>query len=322
LTLVLLTVAVPARANLVIQPTFGSSITSDPNAAAIEATINQAIAVYQNAFSDPITVTIMFNEMSTGLGQSNTTLYKIAYQTFINALIADGKSASDAVALGLLPSSANNPVTGSTNINIKTADIRALGIAGSFPPIGGFDGVIGLNTHITDVGSPGTTGQYSLLATVEHEIDEVLGLGSDLGQAPGFFNDPAVEDLFRYNSTGGRSYTTNPSALAYFSIDGTTLLAQFDNQNDGGDWGDWQSNPRGPGVPAQVQDAFATAGAHPVLGAAELTALDVIGYDPITQTDVVPEPSTVTMLGLGFAAICGYGWRTRKARPRATCSRA
>ena len=32
--------------------------------------------------------------------------------------------------------------------------------------------------------------------------------------------------------------------LAFFSIDGgKTDLAQFDNQNDGGDWGDWQSNP-------------------------------------------------------------------------------
>jgi hypothetical protein len=75
-----------------------------------------------------------------------------------------------------------------------------------------------------------------LLSTVEHEIDEVLGLGSDLGQADPFFNDPTPEDLFRYDSAGNRSYTTNPGALAFFSISGLPSLAQFDNQNDGGDW--------------------------------------------------------------------------------------
>src|SRR5262249_52899593 len=104
------------------------------------------------------------------------------------------------------------------------------------------------------------------------------------------------EDLFRYNSSGGRSFTTSSSATAFFSINGTTLLAQFDNQNDGGDFGDWQSNPLPPGVNPQVQDAFATPGATPSLGV-ELTALDVIGYDP------VPAPS----IGHGFSAVLAIG---------------
>ena len=64
LTLVLL--AAPARAGLVIIPTFDSSITGDPNAAAIEGTINTAIGIYQAKFSDPITVHINFQEMPTG----------------------------------------------------------------------------------------------------------------------------------------------------------------------------------------------------------------------------------------------------------------
>jgi hypothetical protein len=298
----------PAWANLVITPTFDSSITGDPNAAAIEGTINTAINTYESDFTDPINVTIDFKEMATGLGQSNTTLYKINYSAFYNALVADAKSANDATALAHLPNGSapgsTNPVTGSTTINVKTADLKALGFNGaSFPPIGGFDGVIGLNTSITTPGSTGSSLTYSLLPTTEHEIDEVLGLGSDLS-GTGFFSDPAAEDLFRYASTGARSYTTNPSAQAFFSIDGTTDLAQFDNQNDGGDWGDWQSNPLPPGVLPKVQDAFATPGANPALGV-ELVALDAIGYDPATQV-AVPEPGTMALLGtslLGLVAL-------------------
>jgi hypothetical protein len=307
--LALMPAAPLAWANLVITPTFDSSITGDPNAAAIEGTINTAINTYESAFTDPINVTIDFKEMTTGLGQSNTTLYKISYSDFYNALVADAKSGNDATALAHLPNGSapgsTNPVTGSTTINVKTADLRALGFNGAlFPPIGGFDGVIGLNTTITTPGSPGSSLQYSLLATTEHEIDEVLGLGSDLGQSNPFFSDPAAEDLFRYDSTGARSYTTNPTAKAFFSINGTTDLAQFDNQNDGGDWGDWQSNPLPPGVLPKVQDAFATPGANPALSV-ELVALDVIGYDPV-QAVAAPEPGTLALLGtslLGFAAL-------------------
>src|SRR5271166_6302161 len=83
-------------AGLVITPTFDSSITSDPNAPAIEGVINQAINTYETRFSDPINVTITFQEMNSGLGSSNWWYYNISYQTFINALIADASTADDA----------------------------------------------------------------------------------------------------------------------------------------------------------------------------------------------------------------------------------
>ena len=50
---------------LVINATFDSSITSNPNSAAIEAMINQAIGLYQAQFSDPITVSILFRYSTT-----------------------------------------------------------------------------------------------------------------------------------------------------------------------------------------------------------------------------------------------------------------
>jgi len=56
-----------AHANLVIKATFDSTITSDPNAAVIESTINSVIALYEASFSDPITVTITFHETTDAL---------------------------------------------------------------------------------------------------------------------------------------------------------------------------------------------------------------------------------------------------------------
>src|SRR5207237_163280 len=99
-----------------------------------------------------------------------------------------------------------------------------------------------------------------------------------------------------YDASGNRSFTTALTTV-FFSIDGTTHIAQFDNQNDGGDFGDWQSNPRPSGVSPQVQDAFATPGAHPTLGNSEKTALDVQGYNRVNQTPptITSQPSSQTI---------------------------
>src|SRR5207302_11476400 len=50
---------------LVISPAFDSSITSNPNAAAIEAMINRTIAIYESLFTDSITVFIRFRYSTT-----------------------------------------------------------------------------------------------------------------------------------------------------------------------------------------------------------------------------------------------------------------
>jgi hypothetical protein len=308
LAIVLVVSAIPASASLIspltITPTFDSSITSDPNAASIEASINTAISFYTatltTATASPINVTIDFNEGG-GLGGSNTTLFKETYQSFINALInASSGDLTDTTALAGLSTGADNPVTVSTTIDVKTAELRALGYTG-VTPIGGFDGTITLNTALTNPGSTGSSLDYSLMAVAEHEIDEVLGLGSD-DSGTGFFADPAPEDLFRYDSSGNRSYTTNTAALAYFSINGSTLLAQFDNQGDGGDWGDWQSNPLPAGVAAKVQDAYATPGSNPFLSLSspEVTALDALGYNLVSPT---PEPGTIFLSMSALASI-------------------
>ena len=88
--------------SFVIVPTYDSTITSDSNAATIEATINSTIGVYEATFTDPITVNITFQEMNSGLGQSSTSFDTILYSSYLTALTADAKSSNDAVALAHL----------------------------------------------------------------------------------------------------------------------------------------------------------------------------------------------------------------------------
>ncbi|PYU30022.1 MAG: hypothetical protein DMG31_15185 [Acidobacteria bacterium] len=284
--------------SFVIVPTYDSTITSDSNAATIEATINSTIGVYEATFTDPITVNITFQEMNSGLGQSSTFFDTILYSSYLTALTADKKSSNDAIALAHLGAGPNNPVNNNPNINVKLPNLRAVGIMES-PLLGQPDGTIGLNTSIMNLSRAGqqNPSKYDLMAVVSHEINEVLGLGSALPNPPSRTIFP--EDLFRYASNGARTFTTSGDN-AYFSIDGTNDLARF-NQDSGGDYGDWWST--GAHTP-QVQDAFGTAGAQPNLGV-EVTALDVIGYD------VAPEPGTVILLGTGLVIA---GLRRRRGR--------
>jgi hypothetical protein len=184
----------------------------------------------------------------------------------------DSSTTNDTTALGHLASGSINPVASTTSIDVKTANLRAVGITGLNSGLtNGVDGIIGLHTSQLNLTRTSiNVNKGDLLATVEHEMDEVLGLGSGLEflAADGF-----PEDLFRYTGSLIRTYTTNGDN-AFFSIDAVTLPARF-NQIEGEDHGDWWV--AGAHTP-QVQDAAATDGTTPN-PKTELIALDVIGYN-------------------------------------------
>ncbi len=282
-----------ARANLVITPTFDSTITTDPSANAITNTILQAIANYQATFSDNMTVFITFSEMNTGLGQSSTAFNQISYAQFRSHFASDATTIYDTNALAHLPVGTTNPVNNIAVTDVTLAEGRALGFSGvTSSGLGTFvswassadspDGQISLNTSIMNLSRASTNASlYDLMAVAEHEMDEVLGIGSALTDVndglPFPTSEAAPEDFFRYDQNGNRSFTTNASSQAYFSLDGKTLYARF-NQTFGGDYNDWFSNSGGH--PPRVQDAFATAGATPSLNV-ELIVLDTLGYNLI-----------------------------------------
>ena len=268
---------------------FDSSISSDPNAAAIEATINSVVGSYETLLQNPIHITVTFKAMASGLGLSSYTPVTATYSTFRTQLAAGATSASDTTALASLPNQTNNPVNNSPNMTLTVANAQALGISrlNSSP-----SATISLNIATISAQN------YDLSAVVAHELNELLGIGgAGTGLTASSAGPIGATDLFRYSANGVRSYTNSTSATAYFSINGgATNLVNF-NQTGVGDYGDW-GNPSGTqsgNSPAQVQDAFGTPGATVKLGANEKTALDVVGYTLLVSKTWNPTSATVTV---------------------------
>jgi hypothetical protein len=298
--------ATPAYASsLTINAIFAPSITGATNAAQVEAVIQQAVSFYESIITTPITVNINYGEMTTGLGSSSTFFGVITYSQYLATLTSHSSGdATDTAALASLPAGPDNPVNGGTQVDVTTANLRALGFSAT-PSGGQPDSTVLVNTSITNyAGSTFNPNFYDLLAVIEHETDEALGLGSDIGNPT---TDIRGEDLFRYSANGARSYTTNSSAAPYFSVNGgVTDLIGFNQTGGGADYGDWASS-----TTAHVQDAFGTPGATPVFGV-EQTALDAIGYN-FASVAATPEPSTFWLLSLGAAGVLGFA-RFRQTR--------
>ena len=278
---------------LVIHPTFDSSITNNPNAAAIQATINQAISFHESLFADPITIQIRFRFATTTpdgrplpmgtLAQTDLVLYPIPWSNYINALRADAQSSNDTQANATLPATAL-----SANIRPSSAGGRAVGL--DTPPAmfangnvgqgGPYDAIVTLNSASPfQFSRPPSPGHFDAQRSIEHEVDEAIGLGSRVGDNS---NDLRPQDLFSWSSAGIRNISA--SGRRYFSINrGLNNIVGF-NQDPDGDFGDWLSE-QCPQTHPYVQNAFGCAGQYSDISATspEGINLDVIGYD-LVQT--------------------------------------
>jgi hypothetical protein len=282
--------ATPARA-LTINDTFNSSIQDASNAAAIEALILSATNQIASLYSNPVAVNIVFGiSTSVSGGQSQTQDFSNPYDTYTTLLRNDATSHPENQTLGtaIANLSRGNDANGALPIFSTTAQLRALGesIKGSFDNNGNFvgpqngtqDGVITVNPNFV-----------LTISVLQHEIDQVLGgggQGSTLGRSfpPGF----GATDLYRYSGPNTPSYTTDPFAMAFLSVDGgNTSIAGFNQVGGGSDFGDFTQTP------CLIQSAFICGppfGPSPpppfTTGSPEFQMLAAIGYNPVT----VPGP--------------------------------
>src|SRR5437016_13634758 len=276
-----------ATTGLIIHATFDSSITSNPNAAAIEAMINRAISIDESLFSDPITIQIFFRYSTTApdgtplspgtISQSDLVVYTFPWSTCINCLRADAKTSNDDLANASLPGTA-------LSSNIKPSSANGRAVALNTPPAmfanarvgngGPYDGIVTLNSAVPYQFTRPTSGSnFDAQRSTEHEMDEVIGFGSQVN-----LSDLRPQDLFSWSSAGHRNISS--TGTRYFSINGgSTNIVNF-SQDSSGDLGDWLSTAC-PQAHPYVQNAFGCAGQSSDVTATspEGINLDVIGYD-------------------------------------------
>jgi hypothetical protein len=276
-----------ATTGLTIHATFDSSITGNPNAAAIEGMINRAISFYESLFSDPITIPIRFRFATTApdgtplsaqtISQSDFVVYEMPWGDFINALRADAKTSNDNIANGTLPATA-------LSAHIKPASANGRAVMLNTPPAmfangnvgngGPYDGIVTLNSAVPyQFSRPVNPGSFDAQRSTEHEMDEVIGFGSHAS-----LSNLRPQDLFSWSSANHRNVSSN--GARYFSINGGSANIVNFSQVTNGDLGDWASTPC-PQIHPYVQNAFACQGQSSDIGASspEGINLDVIGYD-------------------------------------------
>jgi len=305
-----------SSSGLVITPTFDTSVTRDRKAVSIESVINSAIAKYQPLFSDPVNVSILFryatttpqgSSLGSALAQSYFTVYNgITWETFINALRSDARTSNDNSAVASIPF---GPLT--WDIVSSSANGRAVGLDtpgamfadGSVAAGGSYDGIVTLNSSQSfQFTRPTSSTSYDAQRAVEHEMDEVLGLGSYLNNTNN--SNVRPEDLFTWASQNSRNTSTN--GIRYFSANaGATNIVGL-NQTSGYDYGDWLSAPCPQSNP-YVQNAFGCKGQADDVRASspEGIALDIIGYDLVAAVATPSPPvaeAAINETGTSFVA--------------------
>jgi len=321
--------------------TYTCATNIDTTVAGTCGTLNGAIAgLYSSTFNNA-NAKIFITYGTTGLAQSLQYYTNVTYTAYVNALTLDEGDANDITAVNSLGGNATNPVVAGSGVALTSALATTLGldvVAGSFGitttnatctlgTAGCYNGIVTVsdtaNTFYYRSGAQ-PAGTYDFYTAVEHETNEVLGTSSCI---TGNSNNPATittsvnctnhvganpatgvsaPDLFRYASSGTRSYlTTANNTPAYFSINGGGAnIANYNNQPNGADYGDWNS------ASLRVQNAFGSPDTNGTNitndGGSEIAVLDAIGYNLVSS---VPEPGTGVLLVSALAVLAGLARR-------------
>lgn len=297
----------PGLPALTITPTFTAAFNTDfgASAAAAQASWIAAANVFTANFSDPIHINITVDAVTgtSVFGQSSTSLLGYSWSTLYTALAAGSDSPNDAVALGAGGSLtvADPAGAGAGPWWVSTAEAKAIGLIADNTSNDGTTR-FGAGNPFTFSG-PIAANTYDFQGVAAHEISEVMGrLGISGGTLGGFTNSHSLIDAFSYTGAGTRGL--GGGAGNYFSINnGTSLLKLWNNATglggNGLDSRDWA-----PGSNDSFNQFSNPSVVNPV-SAVDLQLLDVLGYD------LVPEPSSATLLAAGLATVAFLRRRMR-----------
>jgi|GEM_PF-6172458 len=319
----------PAAA-LTLTPSYGTSLTSQGDALAVESAITNAIGAIDALYANNATIPVLF-EYNSGLGggaSTSSAIYSsIPYNTWRSDLVSGSTANPGNTALSMAV--AHLPAAGTVSQTMTVTAPYYNAVMGQslslcFDGSGGFVSGCGAS-YAAVVTLSGTS-----VAVIEHELDEVLGGGGAgttlTSSSTGTPTAYGTTDLFRYQSLsstcagplGGRSWSTASNLVTCYSINGGTSAItdqsgnpiQFNQNGGGSDFADWNSTNASEGW---IQDAYVPAKTPKPYTAAspEFTMMTSIGYNPTASAIATPEPLSVAILLTGISGLAAV--RRRRA---------
>lgn len=290
-----------------------------------------ALAAFQRAadhwsalFSDPITVTITADMANLGnslvIGQAASYQLSGSYTQIRNQMVLDAANEPSNGIVASLPTAAQFLAylpTGfslSSQIALTKANAKALGFTGLDALYGASDATITFNTGFSfdyDNSNGVTPGTMDFETVAMHEIGHALGFISavdDVDYMQQNNQTGAVDlmtlDLFRFPKTGlpGTSgqFTTNlrnltpGTADAFSDVASTSDLSTGLTHGDGRQASHWRDDSLS-GTRLGIMDPTLNYGTAWSISAADIRALDLVGWDPVPESGRVALPASVAL---------------------------